>query len=224
VPSEESDLAEETERSWDIYEEVHRSYPEAIVIGGWASWLHNRAAKSHDIDIVVGPEDLAHMRQALELTESSHLGSPKWRGTYDEIHLDVYVTHRSRLGRRLQLPVEHLVEHRQDFDGYPTLNKEALLVAKSAARLDRPDTLPGRKDAEDMALMLLKAPDPWRFRVVYRVARFSLSPDASGSNLVLEAVAGLADEAPTTQRARALDRIAREMRAAFAEFDDQPDS
>jgi hypothetical protein len=192
------------------------SYPDAIVIGGWASWLHDKAARSHDIDIVVSSADLDHMRQALELTENSHFGSPKWRGTYDGIHLVVHVTFRSRLGTRLQLPVEHLVEYRFDIDGYPTLNKEALLVAKSAARLDRPDTLPGRKDAEDMALMLLGADRAWDFPLVHRVAQCSLSAEGPGSQLVLEAVSGLADEAWTAKAARELRRVAKTMEASFA--------
>jgi hypothetical protein len=207
-------LAEDTERSWDIYQDVHRSYPDAIVIGGWASWLHNQAARSHDIDLIVSPADLASMEQAFDLTDNSHFGSPKWRGTYDGIHLDVYVTYRSRLGTRLQLPVEHLVEHRLDLMGYPTLNKEALLVAKSAARLDRPDTLPGKKDAEDMALMLLGS-EEWDFTLVHRVARFAQCSEASGSELVLQAVTGLTEEAGNKQRRRRLDRIAKAMREMF---------
>jgi hypothetical protein len=207
--------AEDTERSWGIYEEVNRSYPDAIVIGGWASWLHNRAAKSHDIDLIVSQEDLADMKQALDLTENSHFGTPKWRGTYDGIHLDVYAAHRSRLGTLLQLPVECLVEHREDIDGFPTLCKEALLVAKSAARLDRPDTLPGHKDAEDMAIMLLNAPDVWDFTLVHRVAKCSMSSGLSGVELVLEAVSGLSDEASNKSRRKALDRISKEMKKVF---------
>lgn len=206
--------AEDTERSWGIYEEVNRSYPDAIVIGGWASWLHNKAAKSHDIDLIVSQVDLEHMEQALDLTENSHFGSPKWRGTYDGIHLDVYVAYRSRLGIRLQLPVECLIKHRQDIDGFPTLCKEALLVAKAAARLDRPDTLPGRKDAEDMAMMLLSASDPWDYALVHGVAKCSMSTGLSGVELVSEAVSGLSDEASNKARRKELDRIAKELRGA----------
>ncbi len=156
------------------------------------------------------------MRQALDLTENDHFGSPKWRGTYEGIHLDIYVTYRSRLGTRLQLPVEHLLVHRIDIDGYPTLNKEALLVAKSAARLDRPHTLPGQKDARDMSVMLLGAPTPWDWTQVYEVAQYSRSTEGSGSGLVLEAVTGLPDEAKTSREARDLRRIGKEMKEAFA--------
>jgi hypothetical protein len=215
-PQSEHYAAEDTERSWGIYQEIHRTYPDAIVIGGWGSWLHNKAAKSHDIDIIVDPGDLSTMRETFDLTESNHLGSPKWRGTYDGIHLDVYVCYQSRLGQLLKLPVEHLVEHRQQIEGYPTLNKEALLVAKAAARLDRPDTQPGQKDAEDMTIMLLGAEDPWDFRLVRRVAECSKSTNPSGADLVLQAVEGLRDVANKSNRKK-LAVVVREIRDVFDE-------
>jgi hypothetical protein len=214
-PQSEHYAAEDTEKSWGIYQEIHQSYPDAIVIGGWGSWLHNKAAKSHDIDIIVSPQDLSTMRETLELTESHHLGSPKWRGTYAGIHLDVYVSYQSRLGQILKLPVEHLVAHRQQIDGYPTLNKEALLVAKAAARLDRPDTQPGQKDAEDMTIMLLGAAEPWDFDLVRRVAKCSKSISPLGADLVLHAVEGLNEVARERTIRRQLAAISKEMRHVF---------
>ena len=214
-PQSEHYAAEDTERSWGIYTEIHQIYPDAIVIGGWGSWLHNKAAKSHDIDVIVSPQDLSTMREVFELTESHHLGSPKWRGTYDGIHLDVYVCYQSRLGQVLKLPVEHLVQHRQQIDGFPTLNKEALLVAKSAARLDRPDTQPGLKDAEDMTIMLLEATDPWDFGLVRQIAECSQSIEPTGANLVLRAVEGLAEVASERTIRRQLVAKYKEMRDTF---------
>lgn len=214
-PQSEHYAAQDTERSWDVYVEIHQIFPDAIVIGGWGSWLHNKAAKSHGIDVIVSPQGLSTMRETLELTESHHLGSPKWRGTYDGIHLDVYVSYISRLGQLLKLPVEHLMEHRQEIDGYPTLNKEALLVAKAAARLDRPDTQPGLKDAEDMTIMLLRATGPWNFDLVRQVARCSKSVNPPGTRLVLRAVEGLADVASERAIRRQLVAISKEMRAVF---------
>ncbi len=155
------------------------------------------------------------MRETLELNESHHLGSPRWRGTYEGIHLDVYVCYQSRLGQLLKLPVEHLVEHRQLIDGYPTLNKEALLVARAAARLDRPDTQPGLKDAEDMTIMLLEATDPWDFGLVRRVAERSKSIDPDGADLVLHAVEGLAEVASERTIRRQLVAIFKRMREVF---------
>ena len=168
MPPEYYDAAD-TERSWDIYQDVHRSYPDAIVIGGWASWLHNRAARSHDIDLIVGPTDLASMEAALELTSNSHFGSTKWRGTYDGIHLDVYVTYRSRLGSQASAarrapgrtsPGPYGVSHPQQ--GGPA-SCEGCREAGSARHLA------GKKDAEDMVLMLLGS-ENLDFSLVHRVA------------------------------------------------------
>jgi hypothetical protein len=214
-PQSEHYAAEDTERSWGLYQEIHQTYPDAVVIGGWGSWLHNKAAKSHDIDIIVSPHDLSTMRETLELTESHDLGSPKWRGTYDGIHLDVYVYYQSRLGQRLKLPVENLMGHRQQIDGYPTLNKEALLVAKAAARLDRPDTQPGQKDAEDMTILLLEAPDPWDFDLVRQIATCSKSIDPTGADLVLQAVEGLTEVATERSMRRKLAMVFKQMRDVF---------
>ena len=183
MPHEEYYPLADTERSWAIYLDVHASYPNAILIGGWASWLHTKAARSHDIDLIVDAACLNDMKVALNLTDNYNFGTEKWRGEYDGIHLDVYVTYRSRLGTRLQLPVEHLVAHRLDIEGYPTLTKEALLVAKAAARLDRPDTLPGRKDADDMTRMLLDGSESWDFSLVSRIANCALPKEGTGSAL-----------------------------------------
>jgi hypothetical protein len=107
------------------------------------------------------------------------------------------------------------VEHRQQIDGYPTLNKEALLVAKAAARLDRPDTQPGQKDAEDMTIMLLESADPWDFGLVRRVAECSKSTDPSGADLVLRAVEGLADVANGRTVRKQLAAMFKQMRDVF---------
>jgi hypothetical protein len=218
VPHEEYYPLAETERSWAIYLDVHASYPDAILIGGWASWLHTRAARSHDIDLIVDASCLHDMKEALDLTENYNFGSPKWGGDYDGIHLDVYATYRSRLGTRLQLPVEHLVAHRFDIDGYPTLTKEALLVAKAAARIDRPDTMPGRKDADDMVRMLLDGNDSWDFSRVGRIADCAAPKEGTGSALVLEAIAGLADEERTRGRARQLRELVKLVQETFLEM------
>lgn len=216
MPSEEFYAVEDVEKSWTIYLDVHASYPNAILIGGWGAWLHSRAARSHDIDLIVDFEDFAHMRDALDLSESTHLGSPKWRGTFDDIHLDVYVPHQSRLGQILRLPVEQLVPYTIEIDGYPTLNKEALLVAKAAARLDRPDTGPGKKDAADMTRMLLDGRTPWDFDLVHRIADCSESKESSGHSLVLRAIAGLADEEERRSRARQLRALTRDVEQVFS--------
>ena len=50
---------------------VH-DFPDAVVIGGWASDLRTRTAKSHDIDVSVDHATLSRLRSKYELSPSSH--------------------------------------------------------------------------------------------------------------------------------------------------------
>jgi hypothetical protein len=67
-----------------------------------------------------------------------------------------------------------------------------------------------------MSFMILGAPAAWDWPLVYEVAQFSESTEGTGNRLVLEAVAGLPDEARTAKEARDLRRVAKEMEEAFA--------
>jgi hypothetical protein len=57
----------------------------------------------------------------------------------------VYPVYQSRLGRRLQIPVEVLINHTEKIDQTRVLTAEDQSVAKMAALFDRPDTLPGER-------------------------------------------------------------------------------
>ncbi len=206
MPSE-SYAAADTERSWEIYERLALRYPDAIVIGGWGTWLHVKAEKSHDIDLIVTFADMARLRSELEVTESSHIGGRKWRSTFDGIHLDLYVPHQSELGDKLKMPVEALAPHVAAIDGHRTLSKEALIVAKSAARLDRPDTLPGKKDAVDMARIVLEASGEWDWAQVGVIADASKSAAKPGRFWVAEALASALEAQETKDLRRRLSQI-----------------
>ena len=94
------------------------------------------------------------------MTKTTHLGT-KWRSEVNGIHVDLYVPHQSTLGTRLQLPVSALPPHAVSLEGRRVLDAPAHLVTKLAALLDRPDTLPGEKDREEVWLLLrAEAPDP----------------------------------------------------------------
>jgi hypothetical protein len=43
-------------------------------------------------------------KDRLDVGEVRHLTGRKWCGTLEGIHLDLYVTHQSRLGQHLELP------------------------------------------------------------------------------------------------------------------------
>jgi len=127
-----------------------REFPDAVLIGGWASYLRARVAKSYDIDIIVDHATLAKLGAKFQLSPSHHISGQKFAIEVEGVDVDVYPVYTSKLGRRLQMPVEVLITHTEELDQTRVLTAEAQFVAKLAALLDRPDTLPGEKDRREM--------------------------------------------------------------------------
>lgn len=135
-----------------------REFPDAVLIGGWASYLRARVAKSHDIDIIVDHATLAKLGAKFQLSPSHHISGQKFAIEVEGVGVDVYPVYQSRLGRRLQIPVEVLISHTEKIDRTRVLTVEAQFVAKMAALLDRPDTLPGEKDRREMWELINSSP------------------------------------------------------------------
>jgi hypothetical protein len=127
-----------------------REFPDAVLIGGWASYLRAHIAKSHDIDIIVDHVTLGKLGAKFQLAPSRHISGQKFAFEIDGVGVDVYPVYQSKLGRKLQIPVEVLIEHTENIGRTRVLTAEAQFVAKMAALLDRPDTLPGDKDRSEM--------------------------------------------------------------------------
>jgi hypothetical protein len=127
-----------------------REFPDAVLIGGWASYLRARIAKSHDIDIIVDHVTLGKLGARFQLAPSRHISGQKFAFEIDGVGVDVYPVYQSKLGRKLQIPVEVLIEHTEKIGRTRVLTAEAQFVAKMAALLDRPDTLPGDKDRREI--------------------------------------------------------------------------
>src|SRR2546428_2004482 len=123
-----------------------RDFPDAVLIGGWATYLRTRVAKSHDIDIIVDHATLAKLRAKFQLSPSHHISGRKFELNVEGVGVDVYPVYQSKLGQRLQIPVEVLMNYTENIDRTRILTTEAQFVATMAALLDRPDTLPGEKD------------------------------------------------------------------------------
>jgi hypothetical protein len=135
-----------------------REFPDAVLIGGWASYLRARVAKSHDIDVIVDHATLAKLGAKYQLSPSQHISGRTFAIEVDGIGVDVYPVDQSKLGRRLQMPVEVLIKHTELIDLTRVLTAEAQFVAKMAALLDRPDTLPGEKDRREMWELINSSP------------------------------------------------------------------
>jgi hypothetical protein len=140
--------------------EVLAVVPEAILIGGWASHFRVGTPRTHDVDLVLQPHELDMLAARWPMIKTTHLGTT-WRAEANGIHVDLYVPNQSTLGTRLQLPVSALPPHAVSLEGRRVLDAPAHLATKLAALLDRPDTLPGEKDREEVWLLLrVEAPDP----------------------------------------------------------------
>jgi hypothetical protein len=147
--------SEQTELSRAVLGEVVGAVPQAILIGGWGTWVRTGGAMSHDVDLIVSRPELAVLETMVDdLSESHHLAGTKWRATWRSIHLDLYAPYQSRLGANLQLRVEQLLPHVETVNGYRVLTTPAHTATKIAALLDRPDSLPGRKDRYEILRLL----------------------------------------------------------------------
>lgn len=147
-----------------------RDFPDVVLIGGWATYIRRRVAKSHDIDIIVDHATLAKLGARFQLSPSQHISGRKFEIEVEGVGVDVYPVYQSKLGQRLQIPVEVLINHTETIDRTRVLTAEAQFVAKMAALLDRPDTLPGEKDRREM-WELINSGQGLDFKVVARILR-----------------------------------------------------
>ena len=146
---------EATALSHQVLGEVLAAVPEAVLIGGWGSWVRARGPMSHDIDLILPRGQLAVLEGLVDdLSDSHHLAGRKWRGTWRGVHLDLYVPWESKLGQRLALRTEVLIGHTELIEGYKVLSVDAHIATKLAALLDRPASLPGFKDRQEIRALL----------------------------------------------------------------------
>ena len=147
--------SEQTEASKAVLDDLLAAVPDAILIGGWATWARVGGAMSHDVDLVVTRPELAQIgRMVDEISQSHHLAGTKWRGSWRGIHIDLHAPHQSRLGANLQLRVESLARYAETVEGRRLLSVPAHVATKVAALLDRPDSLAGRKDRQELHSLL----------------------------------------------------------------------
>lgn len=192
--------SEQTEQSKAVLDDLLAAVPEAILIGGWGTWARIGGAMSHDVDLIVSRADLAQIEGMVdEMSQSHHLAGTKWRGTWRGIHIDLYAPFQSRLGANLQLRVEALVPYAELAEGRRLLSVTAHVATKVAALLDRPDSLPGRKDRQEL-LNLLARPDASGAAAVIKAAS-ARTPEQIGA-LIDRAITFLAGEASLNRQDR----------------------
>jgi hypothetical protein len=198
-----------TERSRAVLGRVHGAVPDAVLIGGWGTWVRTGGPMSHDIDLIVTRPQLATLTALVdEMSESRHLAGRKWCGMLEGVHLDLYVPHQSRLGRHLQLRTERLVRHTEIHDGWVVLVPPAHLATKLAALVDRPDSAPGDKDRHEIMALLGQGVDT--ADAVGVVHDASARPPAEVTGLIDRAFAYLGDLRLDRNQRRTLNQLARD--------------
>ena len=113
---------------------------------------------------------MAKLQTEFQLSSSQHISGRKFELKVEGVGVDVYPVYQSKLGRRLQIPVEVLMNHTEKIDRTRLLTTEAQFVAKMAALLDRPDTLPGEKDRRELWELINSGPGV-NFNVVAAILR-----------------------------------------------------
>ncbi len=173
-------------------------FPGAVLLGGWASYLRTMADKSHDIDVIVDHVTLSALASRYELKPSSHIEGKKYQMELQGVEIDIYPVYQSKLGQRLRMPVEVLAAYAESLSGFKVLSAEAQFVAKMAALLDRPDSLPGDKDRREM-WRLANLPEGLDFDKVAQM--LSRSPHSPAQQLALmEETFRLLEETDTINR------------------------
>lgn len=192
--------SEQTEQSKAVLDDLLAAVPEAVLIGGWGTWARVGGAMSHDVDLIVTRADLVRIEGMVdEMSQSHHLAGTKWRGTWRGIHIDLYAPFQSRLGANLQLRVEALVPYAELVDARRLLSVPAHVATKVAALLDRPDSLPGRKDRQEL-INLLARPDASGAAAVIKAAS-ARTPEQIGA-LIDRAITFLAGDASLNRQDR----------------------
>src|SRR5258708_12048956 len=185
-----------------------RDFPDVVLIGGWATYIRTRVAKRHDMDIIVDHATLAKLGAKFQLSPSSHISGQKFAIEVDSVRVDVYPVYQSKLGRRLQIPVEVLINYTEKIDRTRVLTAEAQFIAKMAALLDRPDTLPGEKDRHEMMELISSSPG-FDFKAVAGILRRGGWEGKRQTELLDQTFNLLVETADLTKQGRAMLRLNR---------------
>lgn len=135
-----------TEKSWILLQELRKKY-NFILIGGWAVYLWIKQQKSKDIDIVVDLKELQILKKE-NLIKNDRL--KKYEIKFNEIDIDIYVEHFSKLS----IPVEDIKNYTSEIEGFHVISKEALVILKQGAEIERRNSIKGEKDKIDIFTLL----------------------------------------------------------------------
>lgn len=144
-----------TKKSFQFLQEFKKDF-NFILIGGWAVYLFTRALKSKDIDIIIGYEELAKLKEKYGVSKNDRL--KKYEIKTGEFDVDIYLPHYSDLGIDI-LEIKSLSMSKENFT-VPT--PEMLLMLKLYAWKDRQGSAKGQKDKMDILSLAILQEFNWR--------------------------------------------------------------
>jgi hypothetical protein len=151
----------EWNRVWKEVKGFSGQFPDAIVIGGVAVYLHSQAIHmpvefTHDADFCVGLPEWSDIRDLYEVTINRRLS--KHQIIIDDVEFDLYLEHHN--GLRIDYGV--LETEAVRLNGVRVAGLGHLLLLKLDAFSARRTSSHGRKDQRDIAklLLLLEKVDP----------------------------------------------------------------
>lgn len=122
------------------------------LLGGWAVYLYTQGLKSKDIDILIDYPALPILADHYQLVKNLRLH--KYEAVKGHVQIDIYLPHYSQIG----IPVEDLLEHTTNLQGFTTLQADWLLALKLYTLQARGRTPKGRKDFLDLISLLQTQP------------------------------------------------------------------
>lgn len=136
-----------TDESWKLLTALAGVFSFTL-IGGWAVWLHTRALKSKDIDIIIDLPTLGNLRESFDVTKNNRLR--KYEIIQGPVQVDIYAPHWSDLG----IPFETINANLTTIQGFHVPKSEILLCLKQIAYTSRVGSAKGKKDLLDMVSLL----------------------------------------------------------------------
>lgn len=136
-----------TQKSWEELQRLSKEV-DFVLIGGWAVYLYTKTLKSKDIDILVGYDQLPLLERSYQLSKNDRL--KKYEAVKDLIQIDIYLPYYSEIG----IPVEELLKHVQNIEGFTLLEINYLTVLKIYTLKQRGYSSKGRKDFIDLIALI----------------------------------------------------------------------
>lgn len=144
-----------TKESFKVLRKLKKKF-DFTLIGGWAVYLHTKAMKSKDIDIIVSYQELDKVKKGFQVRKNNRL--KKYEVKLKETDIDVYVPFYSDLG----VPVKLLQKETKILKGFKVPKSYLLLITKLYTYQERKGSSKGEKDIVDIFSLISKTNINWK--------------------------------------------------------------